>query len=117
MNVLDPSEFDKQIQIKRPVADGGFDGAGSGEWIAVGDPVWASVQDMLPSRGERMAGGINVASRPARVRMYWRDDITPDMRFVMGDRIMEIVAGPAELGFREKLEFVVEDYKPAGNPA
>jgi head-tail adaptor len=73
------------------------------------------VQDVLPSRSERLAGGINVASRPARVRMRYRTDITPNMRFVMGDRIMQIVAGPAERGNREETEFMVEDYTSAGN--
>jgi len=38
------------------------------------------------------------------------------MRFVMGYRVMQIVAGPAELGRREGLEFMVEDYTSAGNP-
>jgi head-tail adaptor len=75
------------------------------------------VTDALPSRGEKLAEGINLAARPARVRMRFREDVTPDMRFVMGDRIMQIVAGPAELGRREGLEFMVEEYRPAGNPA
>jgi head-tail adaptor len=79
--------------------------------------VWASVKDALPSRAEKLADGINMAARPARVRMRFRDDVTPDMRFVMGSRIMQIVSGPAELGRREALEFMVEEYSPAGNPA
>ena len=108
--------FDRRITIERPTADDGFDGAGSGTWTLVGE-AWAHVQDMLPSRGERLADGMNIASRPARVRMRYRTDITPDMRFVMGDRVMQIVAGPAELGRREAIEFMAEDYRPAGNPA
>jgi len=39
------------------------------------------------------------------------------MRFVMGPRIMQIIAGPAEFGVRDELEFMVEDYSTAGNPA
>src|SRR3546814_9150042 len=69
---------------------------------------------MLPSRGEKLADGINVASRPARVRMRFRTDVTPDMRFVIDGRVMQIIAGPAELGHREGLEFMVEEYCPAG---
>lgn len=105
------------IAIERPVADRSIDGAGSGSWELVAKDVRAEIQDALPSRAERLDSGINVASRPARVRMRYRPGITPDMRFVMGARIMQIVAGPAELGTREGLEFMVVDYSTAGNPA
>lgn len=113
---LDPGTLNRRITIEQPVADEAFDGAGSGTWQKV-DDVWANVQDALPSRAERLASGINMAARPARVRIRFREDISPDMRFVMGTRIMQIVSGPAELGFREGLEFMVEEYSPAGNPA
>lgn len=106
-------KYNRRVRIERPVADESFAGAGSGEWAFV-DEVWAEVQDGLPSRGERLAAGINVASRPARVRMRFRDDVTPDMRFVMGARVMQIVAGPAEIGRRDAVEFMVEDYSTAG---
>ena len=120
--------LDKRIRIERPVADTSFDGAGSGGWAFVAT-VWASVVDALPSRGEKLAGGINIATRPARVRIRFRTDVTADMRFVLGAtvtddevdysgaRIMQIVAGPAELGFRDGLEFMVEQYSSAGNAA
>ncbi|HEX8585057.1 MAG TPA: head-tail adaptor protein [Allosphingosinicella sp.] len=110
-------DLDRRIRIERPVADDSLDGAGSGSWELVHDKVAAQVKDVLASRAEREAGGINVAARAARVRIRYRDGITPDMRFVMGARIMQIVAGPAELGRREGLEFSVEDYSTAGNPA
>jgi head-tail adaptor len=118
----------RTIRIERPIADPSFAGAGSGSWEKV-DDVRASVQDVLPSRSERLADGINFATRPARVRMLFREDVKPDMRFVMGAkivddvvdystaRIMQIVSGPAELGRREGTEFMVEDYSPAGNAA
>ena len=113
---LDPGTLDRRIRIERPIADDSFDGAGSGTWEQV-TTVWANVKDALPSRAERLGEGINMAARPARVRMRYRADVTADMRFVMGERIMQIVSGPAELGRREALEFMVEEYNPAGNPA
>ncbi|WP_404711489.1 head-tail adaptor protein [Sphingomonas sp. MMS24-J13] len=116
MNGLDAGTLDRELRIERPVADDSFDGAGSGAWALVAT-VWASVQDALPSRGERLADGVNVSARPARVRIRFRDDVTPNMRFVLGTRIMQIIAGPAELGRRDGLEFMVEEYSPAGNPA
>jgi head-tail adaptor len=110
------SRLKDRIRIERPAHDTSLDGAGSGSWELVQDDVPAEVEDMLPSRGERLAGGINVASRPARVRLRYRDDITPSMRFVMGARIMQIIAGPAKLG-RDGVEFMVEDYSTAGGGA
>ena len=113
--ILDPRDLDRQIDIERKMPDTAADSAGSEQWVPVATKVWAQVLDVLPSRGERLAEGINVTTRPARVRMYWREDITPDMRFVMDARKMAIVSGPAELGYREGLQFMVEDYSSAGN--
>jgi head-tail adaptor len=125
--LINPRDLDRQITIQRKVPDPAPDAAGSETWATVEAGVWAQVQDMLPSRGERLADGIEVASRPARVRMRYREDVAPSMRFVMAapplaivagpplPRIMQIVAGPAELGRREGLEFMVEDYSSAGN--
>lgn len=108
--------LDRRVRIERPIADDSFDGAGSGHWELV-DEVWAEVQDMLPSRADRLPQGIDVNTRPARIRIRFREDITHDMRFVMDGRIMEITAGPAELGRREGLEFAAKEYRPAGNRA
>lgn len=116
MTQLTAGELPDFIRIERPVADSSLDGAGSGSWQLV-DEVWAGVVDMLPSRGEKLAEGINVASRPARVRMRIRHDIDSSMRFVMGDRVMQIIAGPAEIRQRSGVEFMVEDYSSAGNGA
>jgi head-tail adaptor len=85
--------------------------------------------DASPARGERLADGINVATRPARVRINYRSDIAANMRVLVGrntrdesgnivwqtDRLAQIVTVPAEIGFREALEFMIEDYSSAGN--
>lgn len=107
-------DLDKFLAIERTVPDDSFNGAGSGSWEQV-DEVWASVQDLLPSRGDRLAAGIAATSRPARVRMDYRDDVAQGMRLVLGSRIMLIVSEPAELGRRAGIEFMVEEFRPAGN--
>jgi head-tail adaptor len=116
MGVISAGMLDRLIRIEAPQADTSFAGAGSGTWTLLAE-VWAQVRDTLPSRAEKVGDGINMATRPARVRMWFRDDVTPAMRFVSGDRIMQIVSGPAELGRREGVEFMVEEYRPAGNRA
>ena len=117
MAAIRSSDLDRQIDIERPIADDSLDGAGSGAWGKVAEGIWAQVKDLLPPRGERQDGGTTTATRSARVRMRYRDDVTSDMRFVMGGRKMAIVSGPVEIGRREGLEFNVEDYRPAGNAA
>lgn len=124
------SRMNWRIRVERPVPDDSLDGAGSGSWALVCE-VAAEVQDALPSRGERLADGINAAARPARVRIRFRRDVTASMRVLIGrtvrggdgvarwhtDRTAEIVTVPAELGFHKGLEFMIEDCTSAGNAA
>ena len=105
-----------QLLVERKVVDASFDGAGSEAWEAVAKP-WAEVQDVLPSRAERQDGGFTTVTGRSRVRMDYRTDITADMRFIGRGRTMQIVSGPAELGNRDGIEFMVEDYSPAGGGA
>ncbi|MCW1431400.1 head-tail adaptor protein [Novosphingobium sp. JCM 18896] len=90
------------------------------QWTTIAT-VWAEVQDMLPSRAERVDNGISMSQRPTRVRMLFRDDVTSAMRFVVkgrspgeADRVLRITAGPAELGFRERVEFMAAEYSSSG---
>ncbi len=118
------SERDQMVRIEHPIADDSFDGAGSGSWQPVGLE-WVGIVDALPSRSEQLAEGISITSRPARVRMRFRDGVTTAMRLVLlrwdgtawvpAARIMQIVSGPAVLGRREGLEFMVEDYSAGGD--
>lgn len=122
MQGIPAGDLDRRIRIERPVPDDSLDGAGSGSWEQVAASVWASIIDLLPSKGEKVANGIDITSRPARIRTRWRGDITSDMRFVeitdgADGRIMQIVSGPAMIGRREGLEFMVEEWSPAGNGA
>jgi head-tail adaptor len=82
-------------------------------WSALVSRIEANVQDVLPSKSESVANGIRVATRPSRVRIKYRADITSDMRVTIHgatDRVCQIVGGPAEIGRREWLEMVVEQY-------
>jgi head-tail adaptor len=123
--VLRAGDLNRRVRIERPVAGPGFDDAGNGEWAPVAT-VAANVQDALPSHGERLADGLNASARPARIRIRFRRDVTSSMRFCVlrqqgvdevVDRILQIVSGPAELGERVGLEFMAEEYSPAGNTA
>lgn len=86
---------------------------GTGGWTKYRD-AWAEWQDILPSRAERVAEGINLAKRPARVRTLFIPGVTSAMRIVRKGEIFGIVAGPAVLGRRDGLEMVVEQSSTAG---
>lgn len=83
-------------------------------WVPLAT-VWAEVQDMLPSRAERIAEGVSVANRPARIRMRYRTDVTTAMRIQHGTRLMQIIAGPAELAGRVGIEVMAEEVSTQGN--
>lgn len=96
-----------RLTVEREATDDSFDSAGATAWTLV-RKVWAEVQDVLPSRAERQEGGFTTTIGRARVRMDYRTDITADMRFIGKGRTMNIVSGPAELGTRDGIEFMVE---------
>jgi head-tail adaptor len=116
MIVVRPGELEHLVRLERKVVSKKFGTAGAEAWELV-EEIWVGIQDKLPSRGEDLEGGFTTSKRPARIRMYWRDDIDPSMRLVLGDRIMQIVAGPAELGRRGGTELMVEDYNPRAVPS
>lgn len=79
--------------------------------------VWASVQDVLPSKSERLTDDIVLANRPARIRIRYLDGVTSAMRVILldrGDRELKIVSGPAELGRKEGMEMMAENYSTSG---
>jgi len=82
--------------------------------------VWASVLEVLPSKGENQAQGIRIAERPARVRIRYTTGITSDMRVIYlyrDNRIMKILTPPVEIGRKDFLEFFVADYSTQGDAA
>lgn len=76
--------------------------------------VWAEVKDILPSRAERMAEQIQIARRPARIRIRYLAGITPDMRVIIAGRIHQIIAGPSMLGRREAIELMTQELSSEG---
>lgn len=88
---------------------------GGASWAALAT-VWAQVQDMLPSRSDRLADGVSISSRPCRIRMRYRTDISSDMRLTVEGRsgTWRIITQPAEIGNREGIEIVAEQLTTEG---
>lgn len=108
---------DDQVTIERRTAarDPKFNTPmpGAGGWEVVADRIWANVQDVLPSRGESTANGMQTALTRTRLRIGIDERITTAMRVTLhgqGDRVMQIVAGPALLDNRRDVEWMLEGY-------
>lgn len=102
------------IQVNTPTLDTNY-GTEVDSWGTYNGAarIPAEIQDALPSKSESTKDSIRVATQPARVRIRYRTGVTSKMRIIVHgatDTTHQIVAGPAEIGFREGLEFMIERY-------
>ena len=63
---------------------------------------------------EAAADQPEVGRRPARIRIRYLVGLTADMRVIIDTRVHQIISGPATLGRREAMEFMVEEYSSEG---
>lgn len=112
--------LDHYVTIERKVlAQDPTYGSTTHTWAPL-ESVWAEVQDMLPSRSEAVRSeavrqGLAQARNQTRVRMRYRTDVDASMRIIDGSRVLQIVAGPAEVGGRQAyLEMVCETSSTPG---
>ena len=113
-----PFRLDEQVTIEQRTVekdpDYGTDIEGSEAWLPVAVAVWTNAQDQLPSRGEATSNGLTTAVTRTRLRIQNDARITTAMRVILhdkGDRIMQIIAGPALLDDRRHVEFMLEGFK------
>ena len=103
-----------EIQSKSSTQDSTY-GSNKTSWIT-SSTVWSNIQDQMPSKNESVvASGKEVAKTLTRVRLRYaagKDVVTTD-RFKYGDRVFNIVGGPAEIGGRMAfLEFMTQEVLP-----
>ncbi len=83
------------------------------DWLPLAANIWANAQDQLPSRGESTANGVATTVTRTRLRIQNDARITTAMRVTLhgkGNRVMQIIAGPALLDDRRHVEFMLEGY-------
>jgi SPP1 family predicted phage head-tail adaptor len=74
---------------------------------------WASVQDILSNNQEATKTDLRLSTRPCKVLTHYDSGINETMRIVMldrDDRLLQIVSVPAEIGRRQGLEFMAEEF-------
>lgn len=84
-------------------------------WRVV-DTFHAEVVDQAPSRSLALRQGIEGASLQVRVRVRYSAKLATSTRkrIRFGARVLQVVAGPAEMGRREFMEFLAEDSTTVG---
>lgn len=74
---------------------------------------WANVLDVLTKNQESSETDLRLLTRPCKIQMHYDSGINATMRVVMLDRdnrILQIVTAPAEIGRRDGIEFMAEQY-------
>lgn len=100
-----------RVRIERPTIT--VDSVYGGEvvtWTLVG-LAWAEVIDKLPSRDESLMDVLTLSSIRTRVRLRYRTDLDASMRFIImrpDATTWGIIGGPATVGQKEAVEFLVE---------
>jgi SPP1 family predicted phage head-tail adaptor len=105
-----------RIEVKQTTQDPDY-GTPTVVWTTFAN-VWASVKDVLPSKSEDQATGLQQATRTARIRTRYMSGITSDMRLVhlsRGNAVMQIITPPAMMGRKEGLEFMAANYSTDAN--
>lgn len=75
---------------------------------------WASILDVTTKMQESTNSDLRQLKQPTRVQMRYDASIDVTMRLVVADtgRVLNIVSQPAEIGRREAIEFMAENYEP-----
>ena len=114
MPLVASSQMKTLIRFEREVKATGVKSAGKSTWTKVAE-VRAQVLDVLPSRSESSAGGISIGARPCRIRCRHRADVDGGARVRIGQRVLQIVSGPAAIDGGRNMELMAQEYTTAGN--
>ncbi len=110
-------KLDKFIRIEQKVVTKDPDYGSEVVTWATYKECWASIIDVTSRNQESTNSDLRLLTRPCRVKVRYDSGIDATMRIVVLDRderILQIVSKPAELGRREAMEFMAEDYNVHG---
>lgn len=72
--------------------------------------LYCNIQDVLPSRSEKIKEGLAVGAKQARLRIRYRKDLDSSMRVIIDGSTYQIISDFAELGNKEYSEAMIEKY-------
>jgi SPP1 family predicted phage head-tail adaptor len=106
-------KLDRYIRIEqKSITEDPDYGAGLETWTTY-KHAWASIEDVTTKMQESTNSDLRQLKQPCRVMLRYDSNIDVTMRIVMldrDDRILQIVSQPAEIGRREAIEFMAENY-------
>lgn len=126
---MQAGDLDRKIVIEYPAVSRNAEyGTEEVTWLPldgyeVGSPttaktIAASIRDgLLASRIDTVRNGIELARGQSKMWIRYRTGIDSTMRVrepARNNQIYHIIAGPAEVGRREWLEFIIEKYSTLG---
>ena len=100
------TRLDRIIEIQRRVVTRDSFGGEVETWAEL-ETVWANVNQTGADEAFRNEANREVATRDARMTIHYRDDIDETMRVIYDERAWDI-RGIAEIGFKNKLELLVQ---------
>jgi head-tail adaptor len=107
------AKLDRYVRIeqKSVVKDPDY-GSEEITWVTYKN-AWASILDITTKMQESTNSDLRQLKQPTRVQMRYDATIDVTMRLVVVDtgRILNIVSQPAEIGRREAIEFMAENYE------
>ena len=110
---MDIGKLNKRCRVERPVTtlDPVY-GSPVTVWETLSNGArWCNLQDVMPSRDEQIRNGASMTKVRSRLRMRYTSDIDTTMRVVIfrpTEQIWNIIGGPAEIGARDGVEFMIE---------
>jgi SPP1 family predicted phage head-tail adaptor len=100
-----------RIEYKSSTVDPDY-GTKTETWLPLAE-VWAEAEDILQGKSETTTNGLRIASDRVRIKIRYREGISPDMRIIELNgmrRTLSITAGPSMTKWREELEIMTESY-------
>ena len=105
--------LDRYVLVEQKITTNDPDlGAETVSWVEY-KKAWASIMDITTRSQESTNSDLRQLKQPCRIKMRYDKNINSNMRIVVLDddeRILQIVSQPAELGRREAIEFMAENY-------
>lgn len=98
--------LDRIIELQRRAITRDSFGAEIETWAEL-DTVWAHVNQTGADEAFRNESNRDQATRDARMTIHYRDDLDETMRVIYDERAWDI-RGIAEIGFKDKLELLVQ---------
>lgn len=100
-----------RVEVKSVTKDPDY-GSEVTNWV-LHKHAWASILDVTTKMQESTNSDLRQLKQPTRIQMRYDPTIDVTMRIVVLDtgRILNIVSQPAEIGRREAIEFMAENYE------